>query len=152
MKKIELQLSDFERPNQNFNIEEDSHLVAGIVLDTNDKIISKIFIDHTISNLKARIDLRFVLCSESYLDLEVFVKVSRDIKDVDTYLSIKVLMANKKAYARVIPSIEISENAVKCGHGATIGTFDPNQTSYLTSRGLSEEQAKTLIMESFLKI
>jgi Fe-S cluster assembly protein SufD len=48
------------------------------------------------------------------------------------------------------PELEIFANDVKCSHGATIGALDPEQIFYLRSRGIPEEQARSMLIRAFL--
>jgi Fe-S cluster assembly protein SufD len=47
------------------------------------------------------------------------------------------------------PELEIYANDVKCSHGATTGQLDATALFYLRSRGLSESQARTLLIRAF---
>jgi Fe-S cluster assembly protein SufD len=47
------------------------------------------------------------------------------------------------------PALEIYADDVKCKHGSTTGQLDPQQLFYLRSRGISEEQAKSLLTYAF---
>jgi len=40
---------------------------------------------------------------------------------------------------------------VRCTHGATIGNVDDEQLYYLMSRGLSEEDATTMVVSGFIE-
>ena len=37
-----------------------------------------------------------------------------------------------------------------CGHGATVGELDEDQIFYLTSRGISKQKAKVILIDAFL--
>lgn len=47
------------------------------------------------------------------------------------------------------PELEIFADDVTCGHGATVGSLDPMQLFYATSRGLPRRDAETLLLEAF---
>ena len=47
------------------------------------------------------------------------------------------------------PQLEIYADDVKCSHGATVGQLDQNALFYLRSRGISESEAKMLLMFAF---
>ena len=51
-------------------------------------------------------------------------------------------------YAR--PQLEIYADDVKCGHGATVGQLDEKALFYMRSRGISEAEAKLLLMFAFV--
>ena len=54
-----------------------------------------------------------------------------------------------KAIAR--PILKIDENEIEASHGASVGKINDESMFYLTSRGLTEEQAKELITMGYLK-
>ena len=58
-----------------------------------------------------------------------------------------VLAPEARVFAR--PGLEIVTNDVKCSHGTTMTEIDRNQVFYLTSRGISEEEARGLIIDGF---
>ena len=62
-----------------------------------------------------------------------------------------VLILSKSAKANAIPELEIRNHDVKCSHGATIGQVDPSQLFYLCSRGITKEEATSLIVSGFLE-
>ena len=47
------------------------------------------------------------------------------------------------------PELEIFAENVKCSHGATTGELDKDQLFYLTSRGISPENARLLLIKGF---
>ena len=58
---------------------------------------------------------------------------------------------SKRAHADAIPGLEIQANDVRCTHAAAVAQVDPEQLFYLRSRGLSEPEAKRLVIEGFLE-
>jgi Fe-S cluster assembly protein SufD len=60
------------------------------------------------------------------------------------------LLLSEKARAEAIPELEVLADDVKAAHGAASAPVDVNQIHYLTSRGLSREEASALIVEGFL--
>lgn len=49
------------------------------------------------------------------------------------------------------PQLEIYADDVKCTHGATIGQIEENALFYLRSRGISEVEARRLLLEAFAR-
>jgi Fe-S cluster assembly protein SufD len=60
-------------------------------------------------------------------------------------------MLSKQARADVVPALEIMENDVKGGHGATVGQVDEEELFYLMSKGLSRSQATRVLVSGFLR-
>ena len=62
----------------------------------------------------------------------------------------RALLLSREAEADIKPELEILADDVKCGHGAAIGSVDESALFYLRSRGLREEEARSLLVEAFI--
>jgi len=56
-----------------------------------------------------------------------------------------------KAQVHSLPKLEIATDDVKCSHGATIASLDPQQLFYLQSRGITKDQAEKMLIEGFTR-
>ncbi len=79
------------------------------------------------------------------------IKISKNAAKTDSYLSTHSLILSENAKSNSVPSLIIDTNDVKAGHGATTGQIDEEQLFYLKARGLSEDQAKQLIVSGYLE-
>jgi Fe-S cluster assembly protein SufD len=61
------------------------------------------------------------------------------------------LLLSDNARADSIPNLEIEANDLRCTHAATVAPVDDEQMFYLRSRGLSEADAKRMIVEGFFE-
>ncbi|MBI2596127.1 Fe-S cluster assembly protein SufB [Candidatus Daviesbacteria bacterium] len=59
------------------------------------------------------------------------------------------LLLDEKSRSDTYPTIEVDEEKVTIEHEATVGKIGEEQLFYLMSRGLSETQAKTMIVNGF---
>jgi Fe-S cluster assembly protein SufD len=59
------------------------------------------------------------------------------------------LILSESAIADSKPTLEIHNDDVKCNHGSTIGQIEDEPMFYLRSRGLSENDARTLLVYAF---
>jgi Fe-S cluster assembly protein SufD len=57
---------------------------------------------------------------------------------------------NEVGQAISIPALEVLTNDVKCTHGSAVGQVDRDSLYYLMARGLTADQAETVLLESFL--
>ena len=48
------------------------------------------------------------------------------------------------------PELEIHADDVVCGHGSTCAEIDPELLFYLRSRGIPEDEARAMLIESFV--
>lgn len=62
----------------------------------------------------------------------------------------RLLMLSPKSRADAIPMLLIDENDVKCGHAASVGQINEEQLFYLMSRGITEQDAKKMIVWGFV--
>ena len=78
------------------------------------------------------------------------VKVARYAQKTDGNQMSRTLILSRQAEANTKPELEIYADDVTCSHGATIGEIDADQLFYLKSRGISDEDARQLLIEAFL--
>ncbi len=79
------------------------------------------------------------------------VKAMNGAVGAKSHMSCSALILDKNSVSDTVPSLEIDENDVSVGHEATVGKIGEDQLFYLMSRGLSEEEAKTLIVNGFFE-
>lgn len=60
------------------------------------------------------------------------------------------LLLSNKSSLHTKPQLKIWADDVKCTHGATIGQLDQNALFYIRSRGVSETEAKKLLVKAFV--
>jgi Fe-S cluster assembly protein SufD len=78
------------------------------------------------------------------------IYVSRPAQKTDGYQSHHALLLSAKAEANAKPELEIYADDVKCSHGATAGYLDAEAMFYLRTRGIPQEDARALLIESFV--
>lgn len=98
----------------------------------------------------ACVDVRGVLTGTGTASVVGNMQVVRGARKSDSRLSQHVLLASVDARATALPNLEIDENDVSAGHAATVRPLNPEHIFYLTSRGLSEKEARQLLIRSFL--
>jgi Fe-S cluster assembly protein SufD len=78
------------------------------------------------------------------------VIVRPDAQKTDGKQMAQVLMLSEDAEFDSKPELEIHADDVVCGHGSTAAELDPDMLFYCRSRGIPLEQARTLLIESFV--
>ena len=106
---------------------------------------------HAAENTSSKIIVKGVLFDNSKVDFEGLVKIDQGAKGANTWLGAYLLLLSEKATGRAVPNLEISENEVKAGHGATVGKVSEEEIFYLMSRGLPRETANNLVVQGFLE-
>jgi Fe-S cluster assembly protein SufB len=61
------------------------------------------------------------------------------------------LILDPQSRSDTYPYIEVDEDDVKIGHEASVSKIGEEQLFYLRSRGLSETEASTLIVNGFIE-
>lgn len=77
------------------------------------------------------------------------VKVIKGAKNVKTRVVCDALMLDPASRSDTYPTMDIKEKDVAIAHEATVASIGEDELFYLMSRGLSEEQAATLIVNGF---
>lgn len=78
------------------------------------------------------------------------VKVHKMAKGVKSSVECDALMVDDKSFSNTYPIMEVSSCDAQVGHEARVGKISDKEIFYLMSRGVSEEQAKQMIVSGFI--
>ncbi|WOI54618.1 Fe-S cluster assembly protein SufD [Parvularcula sp. LCG005] len=76
--------------------------------------------------------------------------VRREAQHTDAKMGHHAMLLSGDATVNAKPELEIYADDVECAHGNTVGAFDPDALFYLRQRGLSEREARGLMIDAFL--
>lgn len=79
------------------------------------------------------------------------IRIEENAKNSRAYLAEHGMILGKDALADAIPGLEIKTNDVKATHSASVAQINDEEVFYLMSRGLSEDEAKKLIIVGFFE-
>ena len=79
------------------------------------------------------------------------LKVYKGATDVKSNVVCDALLLDETARSDTYPYIEIDEEDVTIGHEASVSKVGEEQLFYLMSRGLSEEEATTMVVSGFIE-
>jgi len=79
------------------------------------------------------------------------IRIDKDAKNSRAYLAEHGMILGKDALADAIPGLEIATNEVKATHSASVAQINEEEIFYLMSRGLSEDDAKKLVIVGFFE-
>lgn len=79
------------------------------------------------------------------------LKVHKGAKDVKSNVVCDALLLNEESRSDTYPYIEIDEDDVSVGHEASVSKVGEEQLFYLMSRGLTEEEATTMVVSGFIE-
>jgi Fe-S cluster assembly protein SufD len=77
------------------------------------------------------------------------IYVHQDAQKTDAKQTNKTLLLSEDAVINTKPQLEIFADDVKCTHGATIGQLAEEAIFYLRSRGIGQEDARSLLTFAF---
>ena len=77
------------------------------------------------------------------------VVIQNQAKNAKSAVSCQSLMLDDESRSDTLPAIDVRTNKADVGHEAKIGRISDDDVFYLMSRGISEEEAKSLIVSGF---
>jgi len=79
------------------------------------------------------------------------LKVYKGAEGVRSNTVCDALLLDPQSQSDTYPTIEVDEDDVTIGHEASVSKVGEEQLFYLTSRGLSEEEATTMVVSGFIE-
>ena len=92
---------------------------------------------------------KMIIDDESHAVFNGKIFVQQHAQKIDAYQLNRTLSLSRQAKVNTKPQLEIFADDVSCTHGATIGQLEPEQLFYLQARGLTEDQARELLIFGF---
>lgn len=120
-------------------------------VDGGQHIQHRIFVDHNAPHTKSNVDYRGALQGEGAHSVWIGDVLIRKVAEaIETYESNKNLVLTDGCRADSVPNLEIETGEIAgAGHSSTTGRFDDNHLFYLMSRGISEAEARRLVVHGF---
>lgn len=78
------------------------------------------------------------------------IHIHPDAQKTRAQLSNRNLLTSARAEINTKPELEIYADDVQCAHGATVAQLDPQMMHYLQTRGVSREEAETMLSYGFI--
>ena len=140
--------------NQSFIRFAGENTDAGIrgvsLLRGKEHVDTTLLIDHAKGHCASREQFRAVLDDESHGVFQGKIVVEPHAQKTDAKMMTRALLLSDAAEADNKPELEIFADDVVCGHGATASALDPGLKFYLMSRGIPEQEAEALLIQSFI--
>ncbi len=114
------------------------------------KLDLKTNIYHEHPETTSKIIVKGALDGQAKVNYDGLVKIEPGAKGTNAWLAAHLLLLSNSARGRAVPSLEILENDIKAGHATTVGRVNDLEMFYLRSRGLSERDARILVVQGFL--
>ena len=112
----------------------------------------RLFVDHAVANCRSRVTYKGALQGEKAHTVWVGdVLIRAAAEGTDTYELNRNLLLTDGARADSVPNLEIETGQIEgAGHASASGRFDDDQLFYLQARGISEHEARQLVVRGFL--
>jgi len=108
-----------------------------------------IYMDHSAPSCISRQFFKNVLAAHSLSSFTGKIYVKRVAQKTEAYQMNQNLLLSDQATVNSKPNLEIFADDVKASHGATVSQLDDEQIFYLRTRGVSEQEAKSLLTVGF---
>ncbi len=109
-----------------------------------------ILINHNKPNCESSQFYRGIIDNRAEAVFLVKVYVAKDAQKTNAEQSNKNVLLTDYAKAHSKPQLEIYADDVACAHGSTIGQLDKEAIFYLRTRGISEKNARALMLGAFI--
>ncbi len=125
--------------------------LSGLFLGLDEELIDHhTTIEHNASKTNSNEVYKGVMGRKSKGVFNGKVLVKENIFDVKASQNSNNLLLSDIAEINTKPELEIYSDDVSCAHGATVGQLDADSIFYLRARGISEKQAKRILIEAFI--
>ena len=120
------------------------------IADKNQHVDNHTFIDHQVPDCTSRELYKYVLDDSATGAFAGKVLVREGAQHTASEQTNRNLCVTRQARMYTQPQLEIYADDVKCSHGATVGQLDENALFYMRQRGISEQEARLLLMFAFV--
>ncbi len=130
----------------------DTELLGLYFADAGQHLEQQVFVNHAAPNSRSRVTYKGALQGQGARTVWIGdVLIGRDAAGTDSYEQNRNLVLTEGTRADSIPNLEIETGDIKgAGHASATGRFDDEQLFYLQSRGITEDEARRLVVRGFL--
>ena len=130
----------------------DVELYGVYFADAGQHLEQRPYVHHVAANTRSRVNFKGALQGEGAHTVWVGdVLIGRDAAGTDSYEQNRNLVLSEGTRADSIPNLEIETGDIAgAGHASATGRFDDEQLFYLQARGISEHEARRLVVLGFL--
>jgi Fe-S cluster assembly protein SufD len=108
-------------------------------------------VEHTAERGETREIFKGVASGRAHGAFQGRIAVRPGAQKVDAHMLSRNLLIGAHAAIDTKPELEILADDVKCSHGAAVGDLDEAALFYLLTRGIARDQARRMLIESFLR-
>ena len=127
----------------------DWHLAT--LANKNDNKTFDISFKHLVGNTTSNMDNYGVARDNSKIVFSGVSHIVEKAKKSNAKQNAKIIVFDKESQGVASPILKIDENDVQASHGAVVGQLNSDHMFYLMSRGLTRDEARTIITLGYLK-
>jgi Fe-S cluster assembly protein SufD len=129
----------------------EAELLGLYFADAGQHLEHRLFVDHNAPRTRSNVDYKGALQGKGAHSVWIGDVLIRKVAEgIDTYESNRNLVLTDGCQADSVPNLEIETGEIEgAGHASTTGRFDDEQLFYLMSRGVSEAEARRLVVHGF---
>ena len=130
----------------------DAELFGLYFADAGQHIEQRVYVEHVAEKTRSRVNYKGALNGEGARTVWVGdVLIGPKAAGTDTYEQNRNLVLSEGTRADSIPNLEIETGDILgAGHASATGRFDDEQLFYLQARGITEREARRLVVLGFL--
>ena len=119
------------------------------IIGGSSQVYHKVKAAHTVGHCISRQFFKSIVSGKAKSVFESLVSVSKDAAGSYSKQLNKNLILSREARCHSRPELRIQTDDVSAAHGSATGELNPAELFYLRSRGISEEQARFMMIEGF---
>lgn len=110
-----------------------------------------VMLHHQAKHTTGNIVIRGVYEEKSRGVVAGLIKVDKNAQETNSYFQDDIILLDE-GLAESLPTLEIEANDVKVSHGSTTSRINKEQIFYLQSRGITQADARQMIVNGFLNL
>lgn len=124
-------------------------LFGNYALNANQYVDIQTVQKHNASFTKSSVIVNGVVCNKAHAKHYSTICIENEGRQSHAFQKDAFIILDEGAKVSAKPSLQVLHDDVQCMHGSAIGQLDEEHLLYLQSRGLSKEQARKILLESF---
>ena len=122
----------------------------GIFFGSGNQLIdNKTVVSHYEPNCNSEQKYKGILTDNAKANYLSKTFVDKNAQKTEAYQLSKGILLSENAHFHSKPELKIYADDVKCSHGSTIGPFDDKILYYIRSRGISQKEGVSMLINSF---
>jgi Fe-S cluster assembly protein SufD len=127
----------------------EAHLYGLYLPDGNQIVDNHTIVDHSVPNCMSNELYKGVISGKSTAVFNGKIFVRPDAQKTNAFQTNRNILLSDDASINTKPQLEIYADDVKCSHGTSTGRIDEDALFYLRARGITESNARKLLIRAF---